>query len=1250
MFRSGAASVVAVGVGALLLVAPASAATSHEFTAAFAGSGTNALSGPADVAVDNSAGPSRRYVYVTDPGHHRIEKFNEKGEFILMFGKEVNETAVENSGSTEAEKNICTAASLDTCKAGTSSSTPGAFEAPTFIAVDNSSGNVYVGDTGDNLVSKFDEEGNLIATWGVAGQLEGSPTEPFGPLAGIAVDHLGNLFVYGTDQRMFRFGSSGLFLTSFSTPTERGGAGPPFEVSQNGIAVDSEDDLYKVPIPEVVTKLSEAGNFLEKQACHTNGIETCHLDGEANATGLAVDPATDDLYVDQGGTSISHFEASCPSEGCAPADTFGTPHLNDARGLSIDAASEVVYVADTGENQVAVFSPFVLPTIDLREPTSVEPTSVTLNGHIDPGTGTGTEVTNCRFEYGYDTSYGLGSVPCMPATSFTTATDVSASLPGLVQGTRYHYRLVAENTRGEKLHSADAVVSPAQEPTIEDVTSTDVTATAATLSAKINPNGRETTYQFEYGTTTDYGESSPRTSITENLSTSHSIEFHLEGLQSDLTYHFHLVAQNSEGTNASEDQSFGFYPSPCPNELLRQQTGSGSLPDCRAYELVSPAYAGDVILYPADGPSSDQATDPSRLAFTGGFGLIPNTGEPDNSRGDLYVATRTDEGWVTKYIGLPSTETLLMGGPPWATSNAMAYAGFWQIGVLANSSMSKIVDWNDGYDSTESGQTGAPGSSNAPYVWNSTTGKPIDRWPTDLVSVPGGEEFEGESAASADLSHYVFSSNDVFAPGGVQSAPGVFGGDVYDDNTVADEIAIASRTTEGTPIVGAEPLQVSSEGTRILMSVGGGLCMGRLQRVPLCGAGQLYMRIGDAVTYEIAPGHVVDYLGTTADGSKVYFTSAEELIEGEETDSNTELYMWSAKAAEEGKQPLTLISRPNAGADSTDTCNAAWTEKCDAVPVDPYSGAEAPAGLGGNGRSDSYIASESGDIYFYSPAKLDGQKGIAGGENLYLYRSGQVTFVTTLLHGFECVRVGPVAVECGNGPVTRMEVSADGDHMAFITTSQLTGYDNAGYAEMYSFTPATGRLICDSCIPDGEPPTHNVYGSQNGLFMTNAGRTFFSTEDALVPQDTNKATDVYEFVDGRPRLITTGTGGAPFPEGVIGEQTRPGLIGVSANGTDVYFATTDVLVGQDLNGQVIKIYDARTDGGFPFVPPPPPCAAADECHGPTSSPPPSPDYGAAAPLGPHGNATPDTHSKHHKKKHKSKRAHRKRHAHRGGKK
>jgi hypothetical protein len=219
--------------------------------------------------------------------------------------------------------------------------------------------------------------------------------------------------------------------------------------------------------------------------------------------------------------------------------------------------------------------------------------------------------------------------------------------------------------------------------------------------------------------------------------------------------------------------------------------------------------------------------------------------------------------------------------------------------------------------------------------------------------------------------------------------------------------------------------------------------------------------------------------------------------------------------------------------------------------------------------------------------------------------------------------------------------------MALVTEDQLTSYDNAGHLEMYSYTPATGAIVCDSCRPDGQPPTAAVAASQDGLFLTNDGRAFFSTTEALVPQDTNEAEDVYEFVNGRPQLITPGTGTAPPGTGgnVGGSASilldeSPGLAAVSANGADVYFSTYDSLISEDHNGNFLKFYDARTNGGFSQPPPVQPCAAAEECHGPGTEAPQLPTQGTAAGLE-GGNAKPgkktaSRHKKHRTKKHRTK--------------
>jgi hypothetical protein len=234
-----------------------------------------------------------------------------------------------------------------------------------------------------------------------------------------------------------------------------------------------------------------------------------------------------------------------------------------------------------------------------------------------------------------------------------------------------------------------------------------------------------------------------------------------------------------------------------------------------------------------------------------------------------------------------------------------------------------------------------------------------------------------------------------------------------------------------------------------------------------------------------------------------------------------------------------------------------------------------------------------------------------------------------------------------NGGATRINVSKDGKFMAFITTSKVTTYENDGKAEMYLYDRDASALTCASCRPDDQPPSFDVEGSQNGRFMTDDGRAFFATKESLVPRDANGINDVYEFVGARPQLITSGSGSEE------GETLQEGLVGVTANGIDVFFGTYDTLVAQDESGTVYKFYDARTNGGFPFNKPAAPCEAADECHGAESQPAAPLEFGTGQDLGETGNVLPAKHKKHkHKKhrkhKHKRNKRHHKHRRHAGG--
>ena len=187
--------------------------------------------------------------------------------------------------------------------------------------------------------------------------------------------------------------------------------------------------------------------------------------------------------------------------------------------------------------------------------------------------------------------------------------------------------------------------------------------------------------------------------------------------------------------------------------------------------------------------------------------------------------------------------------------------------------------------------------------------------------------------------------------------------------------------------------------------------------------------------------------------------------------SSTDLFMWK-----EGTSPhVTRVSTGAAGTGDTDECPGTWTSGCGIVPISTKT------------LSDNAIAAESGDIYFYSPELLDGSRGTLGERNLYVFRDGKVQFVATLTSG---------------AVVNRIQVSPNGDHMALITRTRLTQAVSNGHLEMYTFDPSTGGFLCVSCMTNGEVPRHDVEGSQNGLFMTTDGRTFFSTDDSLVPQDT----------------------------------------------------------------------------------------------------------------------------------------------------
>ena len=1180
----------------------------------------------------------------------------------------------------------------------------GALSDPTGLAIDGAS-NVYVADSGVDDVSVFDS----VDPGPTTGPIESEEhtrvtiTGEVDPLGHGEVTECRFEYVTGEQFKIHEYAGAATVPCSashFSTPTkvtaELSGltAESPYHYrivagNANGTLPGSDRSFALKAVLGVKT---EAPTEVERTSATLNGS----LNPDELPTHYFFEYVTDEQFKASGyegaaktpeaeiSTSATEQSVSYHLSGLQPQTTYRYRLVagnEDGTTFGSDEPFETLR---------AVFG------VQTTEATEVLPGEAILHGTY-LGDSEGGE-TKCDFHYGSDESYGHATEE-LDYGSASGSHPVEAKVTGLSPRNTYHFALVCANSIGTTVGNDENFETP-EAPTVDGLSSSNLTKTSADLTAEINPQGFDTKYRFEYGTTTGYGTEvpSPEAEITgspEELSKDHSVEVKLSGLQQGVVYHFRLVATNEWGSTATEEQTLNFYPPDCPNETLRQETNSSFLPDCRAYELVSPGNAGSVVLTPGAGaPSSSYAESPTRFAFVGVEGEIPG-GDSPNSNGNNYIATRTPTGWESRYVGIRGTE------------GRETVSGF-----ASNLSLEKFID----FARHEEGES----PINAPYAWDSE-GNPLGQWPQDAGSVPGGESTEGMFQPSPDFSHLAFSSSNIVFPTGEGAGqqPTHQGqldppGSAYDYDTGTGFTDLISVLPGGENIPQApgysseNPLRyilfpgeseltgrgqpstsdrgVSTDGTHILMGLPGRqVFLKALGETPCskaaqasCGSPglmQLYMRVDDAVTYDVSKNLITDepaeveYVGMSSDGSKVYFISDEHLIAEDPDHGGTSLYMWSENG---GNPTLTLISKgnSNSGQGNSADCHASWVAKCGITAVQTGSlGDEADSVE--DAQTDNSIATGNGDIYFYSPEQLDGSKGIAGQMNLYDYRSekpegDELQYVTTVEPNIECPETyGKLIGHCRDAPITRLEVIPDDSHAAFVTSDQITSYNNTdpnGYCsyntgagsstpisrrcqEMYSYDPTTDKIVCVSCNPSGAPPSHDVSASTQGLFMSSDGRTFFSTEEALVQTDTNEAEDVYEYVEGRPQLITTGTDAADKLTGreLGAAGIHGGLAGVSTDGINVYFSTRDTLVPQDENGQYIKFYDARTDGGFPFEKPAPPCESADECHGTGSSAPSVPHAGAAANLGVGGNATAEPHSRHRKDKthkRKGKRHHR----------
>jgi hypothetical protein len=671
----------------------------------------------------------------------------------------------------------------------------------------------------------------------------------------------------------------------------------------------------------------------------------------------------------------------------------------------------------------------------------------------------------------------------------------------------------------------------------------------------------------------------------------------------------------------------------CPNEEFRVGP-SASLPDCRAYELVTPENLGrteDVTFENGDFALAAAGGDALALDALGAI-LEPGA----NSSGVRAVFSRTADGWVMKPIPTPDMlgEHVFLEdfGPD---LSQVAFSG-----------------WN-----LLSGPGGA-------FERGATTFRmgPVGGPYTTVAKVPEAYGIEtriqGVNHGVADgvpaLSDVVVESTDhALLPAGPErdAAEQTEAGlpDLYQWS--GGQLHLLNVNSEGKllnpcgAVLGFKPgfLQgtgdklgaVSDDGSKVFFT-----SPRKEHEGPGCPEPALYMRVGGRQTVDVSepqgvsvsPGGPLVYVGASADGSKVFFATRTALTPAAQATTGPYLYEYDTKGAP--GQRLALAGHQ--------------------VPVELHV------------LNPDYLVSEDGSqVYYHGVCSAEAGGQQVTGQGICRYeaptgeaQAGKSTLVAVPREGVSDSEPSFVTAggqfflfqSGGNG--SPQPVEFPGPHGL---ERELRG--SGGHQQLYRYDAADGSVMCVSCGAGAGPavgftelPQYTLFEfgdtSKSAFEMSEDGRrVFFQTTADLVPQDRNGAfeenvrrlgpgTDVYEWeqegTEEAPGVFCRGRYGCTHLISA-GEEVGPErLLGASANGRDVFFESAAPLLPQ-ATPEFGNIYDARVDGGFP--PAPAGSAECSSCQGVGS---PSPQFGqsasetfsgAGAPLPPTSSAPGPAHPK-----------------------
>jgi hypothetical protein len=1043
----------------------------------------------------------------------------------------------------------------------------------------------------------------------------------------VAVDGSGGIWV-GDVNRLEHFSSEGVFISEAALP----GMG-----NVESLAVDTDPfslsfgDVYattREPVtgaPSSLLKLEPLGGI----------IESLDVAGRPNTLGL--DPATGTLYVsDQpepsclcGPTRLLSYSASgVQTSAFGGGQVTGEPRGN---ALAFSDTAKRLYLA-TGTSENSVLS-FVLPAPGpLQREDSLtakpRPATATLQAKLTPE---GAE-THYHFQYIAQKTYEEDG------NHFGTGTKETAvqSLPGdfseheaaapatdLTSETVYRFRVFAENPAGEGnvTGTEEATFETLPPVLIQSEAAGDITATSATIQAEVNTLEEPDGYRFEYLTQAAYQENLANNrelftgatvlpepeGILAPLEGFQNIALHLQNLASATRYYYRVTVNSPGGVAHGASLTF-----------ITQETGGFALPDGRRWELVSPAnkygaliqasfflsqasQVGDAITYYANAPIEAQPP--------GNYNSIVQA-----------LADRTAAGWQSLNINVPHESAPGHGAPT-------EYPFFSQdlsVGLLQPAGAFVPSLSAEASEQTPFLRTNFI-SGDPTHICTSSCYRPLVTGASGFENVPSGTVFGNEGGGGGECLHGSCGPQVVGANLDAsrivlkyQWAPLVEGapmGSLY--GWARGRLSVLSVLPNATLAAGSVlgtgntvRNAVSSNGSRVAWSAyGGHLYLRDLAREKTVQLDEVQGGSGTG-----ASGPV--FQTASSDGSRIFFVDSQRLTR----DASGPSDLYECEIVEEaGELKCRLTDLTGGGSESA--------------------GVEGE--IPGTSEDGAYVYFVASGVLSGAQANDQGETAIAGRPNLYIRHEG-VTRLIAVLSGEDTTDWSSEI----KGLTAR--VSPDGHWFSFMSAGSLTGFDNRDAVsgkhdeEVFLYHAGNnggGSLVCASCDPTGGRPrgisSRGVDGGGLGpapfeygqvaavlpgwtspfyqsRYLSNSGRLFFDSYDALVPQDTNSAEDAYQFepagVGGCSEVSVTFVVASDGCVGLISSGTSKepsAFLDASTSGGDVFFLTAAQLSPLDTDS-ALDIYDAHECGaGEDCSPPastPVPACEGDACQSPVAAP------------------------------------------------